>query len=185
VSPRLADPVRPDATTLTDAQFVLAREHGFESWAKLKHHIEERDRPRVEQYESVAKDLLGACQGDAAALQRLHDLFGNSFTRSGRPFTTDQLRAKVRERLSAIPGATTPTGDLTLPDAQLLVARQYGFENWVNLVASMAQPRDDPRSVPHGSSSTPPFYRINWKQNTIEPGVLVSDKDWDTVFALM
>ena len=26
--------------TLADVQFAIAREHGFETWAKLKHHIE-------------------------------------------------------------------------------------------------------------------------------------------------
>ena len=31
--------------TLADAQFVLAREYGFESWARLKHYVELRSAP--------------------------------------------------------------------------------------------------------------------------------------------
>ena len=35
-----------DSVTLADVQFVLAREYGFESWARLKRHIESIQRPR-------------------------------------------------------------------------------------------------------------------------------------------
>ena len=40
--PRLRDlaPDRPHAITLADAQFVLAREHGYESWPAFATHIE-------------------------------------------------------------------------------------------------------------------------------------------------
>ena len=40
--PRLRNPAsdRPDAITLADAQLVLAREHGYESWPKFAKHIE-------------------------------------------------------------------------------------------------------------------------------------------------
>ncbi|HXI97735.1 MAG TPA: hypothetical protein VNG73_02245, partial [Gemmatimonadaceae bacterium] len=31
--------------SLSDAQLVLAREYGFPSWAKLKHHVESLQRP--------------------------------------------------------------------------------------------------------------------------------------------
>ena len=58
----------PDKPTITlaDAQFVLAREYGFENWAELKHHIEEKPEP----------DALGAIrkaleQRDARAVRRL------------------------------------------------------------------------------------------------------------------
>lgn len=33
------------SVTLADAQFVLAREYGFASWTKLKHHVESLQRP--------------------------------------------------------------------------------------------------------------------------------------------
>src|SRR5580700_5054969 len=34
--------LKPDAIALHDAQFVLAREYGFESWTALKQEVEER-----------------------------------------------------------------------------------------------------------------------------------------------
>src|SRR5687767_15785519 len=91
---RVASP-RTQAVTLADAQFVLAREYGFESWAKLKHHIEAAEPSRAEQYDQLATDLVSAFQGDVEALQRLNHVFGGTFTQ-------DQLREKVQQRLSAI-----------------------------------------------------------------------------------
>ena len=36
---KLSGPAGPHPASLADAQFVLAREHGFQSWPKLKRHI--------------------------------------------------------------------------------------------------------------------------------------------------
>jgi ankyrin repeat protein len=36
----------PSATSLADAQFVIAREYGFASWARLKRHVQSVARPR-------------------------------------------------------------------------------------------------------------------------------------------
>jgi ankyrin repeat protein len=41
----ISEPAGPHPATLADAQFVLAREHGFESWPKLKRHIFLTQRP--------------------------------------------------------------------------------------------------------------------------------------------
>ena len=44
----VAQPTRQawlESTTLADAQFVLAREYGFESWPRLKRHVEAVERP--------------------------------------------------------------------------------------------------------------------------------------------
>src|SRR5437660_1339857 len=55
ISPRLAYPARTENVTLADAQFVLAREYGFESWATLVHHVEAiQSSSRLEQYEKLA-----------------------------------------------------------------------------------------------------------------------------------
>jgi len=43
--PHLSGRDGPHAATLADAQFILAREHGFESWPKLKRHITLIQRP--------------------------------------------------------------------------------------------------------------------------------------------
>jgi hypothetical protein len=178
-SPRLADQARSEKVTLADAQFVLAREYGFESWAKLGRHVEAiLSSGRLEQYEKLAMDFVAAYRGDAEALQRLNELFARSLN-------FEQLRELVQQRVGALSGAASGTGEFALPDAQLVVARQHGFESWAKFAASLAQPPSDPRSSPLGMSSTPPFYRIDWKNNTIEPRLLLSKKDWDSIFDVM
>src|SRR5215475_5705947 len=154
--PRLADPVPPDVVILADAQFVLAREYGFETWAELVHFV-------------------AAYQGAGEALDRLNDVFSRSLT-------LDQLREMIHQRMDALSGETA---EFALADAELFVARQHGFESWERLVESVAQPPSAPPSTPLGLSSTPPFYRIDWEENTIEPRPPMSGKDWETIFDVM
>jgi ankyrin repeat protein len=56
--------------TLTDAQSVVARWHGFESWSKLSKHIEAltRKRSRVLQFELAVEAII---TGDVATLKSL------------------------------------------------------------------------------------------------------------------
>lgn len=58
----------PGQLTLTDAQFVLAREHGFENWAAFKSHVE---LLRPEKADPVEAFKQAVTRGDAAALRRL------------------------------------------------------------------------------------------------------------------
>lgn len=61
---------RPAKPTLTEAQLVIARLHGFESWPKFAKHISARlrtDSP-VSQFESAADAIV---TGDVAALREL------------------------------------------------------------------------------------------------------------------
>jgi ankyrin repeat protein len=62
--------IRNAKFTLADAQLVIAREHGFESWPKFAKHIEARTRANssVSQFELAADAVVN---GDVAALQRL------------------------------------------------------------------------------------------------------------------
>jgi len=53
---------------LAEAQFTLAREYGFESWAALKHEIEKRAVERLGPHERAMKAVR---DGDAPALRRL------------------------------------------------------------------------------------------------------------------
>src|SRR5262245_39920230 len=57
IIPRLADPALSVHVMLADAQFVLAREYGFASWAKLVQHIEAMPAKDLEQHERLAQDL--------------------------------------------------------------------------------------------------------------------------------
>jgi hypothetical protein len=66
-------------------------------------------RPRLEQYRKQAKEFVKALEsGDPGALRRIE----NSHPRAGR-----------------LLGADTP-GALALADAQLVIAREHGFESW-------------------------------------------------------
>ena len=67
--------------------------------------------------------------------------------------------------------------DPILADAQYVLAREHGFESWPKLVHYV----ETTKSLLHGMSSTPPFYRIDWSNNTISPGPMVSEEDWNTI----
>jgi len=58
-------PPRADAITLADAQLVIARGHGFESWAALRRKIDALTRTPVEQFQSALR------AGDVEAVQNL------------------------------------------------------------------------------------------------------------------
>lgn len=166
--------------TLADAQFVLAREFGFETWASLKRHIEAVRPSRIEPYRKLADDVVLACQtGDAGAVDRLGELFG------GR-LTVKSVRNRVSLRLNTEPGRVLPSDSISLDDAQLFVARLYGFASWAEFEASVAQASSRPGPLEHGLSGvTPPFYKIDWKNNSIEPQPPLSGRDWDEIFEVM
>ncbi len=158
--------------TLANAQWVIAQECGFQSWAKLKHEIEAGQRPNAKQYERLAADFMTACNGDGQALLRMNNLFGSTFSEAGRPLTAKQLRTKVPEL-----GAR----EITLADAQGFIATQHGFQDWAKLLESLTSGN----KPIHGVSNSPPFYTINRKDNCIEPGPMLTANDWDTIFGVM
>ncbi|MEU6711476.1 ankyrin repeat domain-containing protein [Nonomuraea sp. NPDC046802] len=106
---------------LSDAQFVLAQEHGFRTWAEFRAHLERRstteDRPvsrlmgvRPSIYISMADTLLVELRrDDPGALRR--------------------LRAYVPRHAAATTAATAE-----LRDARLIIARELGFPTWQELV---------------------------------------------------
>jgi ankyrin repeat protein len=59
-----------ESSTLTAAQFVIARAHGFESWPKLAHHIDAltRTNSSVGSFEQAADAIV---TGDIATLEKL------------------------------------------------------------------------------------------------------------------
>ncbi|MEV4064681.1 ankyrin repeat domain-containing protein [Nonomuraea dietziae] len=115
---------------LSDAQFVLAQEHGFRTWAEFRAHIESRstteDRPvsrllgiRPGAYASMADALLAELRrNDPAALQR--------------------LRAYVPRHATATAAVTAE-----LRDARLIIARELGFPTWRELVSFTEKSRRD------------------------------------------
>jgi hypothetical protein len=107
---------------LSDAQFVLAQEHGFRTWAEFRAHIQSRstteDRP--------VSRLMGIGPGHyaSAAETLLIDLRRND------PGALQRLRAYV-PRHSAVTDASTAE----LRDAQLIIARELGFPTWRELMS--------------------------------------------------
>ena len=171
--PKVSEPI------LADAQFVLAREHGFESWPKLVHYIQASQSADLKQHQRIAEDLVAAyVSADADAAIRLNDLFHSSLD-------IQQIRDFIRDRLFHLPDAERRTANFTLPDAQLVVARLYGFQDWSELVQSSSEPAGDPHSAPFVLSSKPPFYRIDWTTNSIEPRQPMSTKDWESLCAIV
>jgi len=164
-----------DEPILADAQFVLAREYDFESWPKLVHYIQASQSFDLQQHQRIAEDLVAAYNSaDAQAITRLNDLFHSSLN-------IEQIRDFIRDKLFNLPDAAQRTNNFTLLDAQLVVARLYGFQDWSELVQSSNAAEQDLRSAPVVLSSRPPFYRIDWTNNSIEPRQPMSTKDWENV----
>ena len=179
-SPRSVDPVEPHEAALADAQFVIAREYGFEIWARLKHHIESLRPSGLEQFEQLAKDLAEAYSSDNRnAVREVNSNYGSSF---GCDFH------ELPEMHRCLPtwfAAETRTPDLALADARKLVADSYGFESWAKFAASVRDAPGAPRSAPVFMSPAPPFYKIDWKDGKLWVQGPQSEKDWDTIFGVM
>jgi hypothetical protein len=107
---------------LSDAQFVLAQEHGFRTWAEFRAHIQSRstteDRP--------VSRLSGMGPGSYASMADalLTDLHRNA------PGALQRLRAAVPRHAAA-----TDTATAELRDARLIIARELGFPTWRELMS--------------------------------------------------
>jgi hypothetical protein len=104
----------PERFLLSDAQFVLAQEHGFRTWAEFRADSQSRsttgDRP--------VSRLAGTSPGHYASLADtlLADLRRNA------PGTLQRLRAYVPRH-----AATTDPSTAELGDARLIIARELSF----------------------------------------------------------
>src|SRR5690349_1791389 len=133
----------------------------------------------LEQHHQIAVDMVAAYNSaDPEAATRLNDLFHSTIS-------VEQIRNFIRDKLCYLPDTQRRIDNFTLDDAQLVVARLYGFDDWDELVRSSNEPANDPHSAPFVLSSKPPFYRIDWANNSIEPRQPMSTKDWESVCAVM
>lgn len=179
VIPRSADSTSVENLVLADAQFVLAREYGFENWARMVHHVETINPTEYQaRYEQLAQDIVATYYGDTTAHQRLDDQLPGKAT-------IERFQEMVHERMRAVLGVADWHSEFTLADAQLILARQHGFDDWAAFLQSFAQPPGDLHSTPIWRSATPPFYKIDWQRNAIEPGPTMSNHDWEVLFAVM
>jgi len=69
--------ISPKRVALADAQLVLAREYGFPSWARLKHHVESLQRPVDFDEPLWGRDtwpfLAAVYRGDEVVVRRMLD----------------------------------------------------------------------------------------------------------------
>ncbi|MFI6503926.1 ankyrin repeat domain-containing protein [Nonomuraea typhae] len=115
---------------LSDAQFVLAQEHGFRAWAEFRAHVEGRavtgERP-VSRLLGV-RPVIYARMADALLLELRRD----------DPGALQRLRAYVPRHAAA-----TCATAVELRDARLIIARELGFPTWQELVSFTEKTRRD------------------------------------------
>ncbi len=68
---------------------------------------------------------------------------------------------------------------VNLADAQFVLAREYGFESWAKLKHHI----EAMRSAAIFHSAKPPFYKIDWEENSLSVRGALSAKDWEIVLA--
>jgi hypothetical protein len=166
--------------TLADAYFAIAREYGFETWTKLKHHLEALRPPGIEPFERLANDLAAAyTSGDEKIVRAINSNFGTAFPSDFHDSD------KVRQCMPTWYASNARSPELAIIDARQMVAHAYGFENWAKFAASITQPTADPRSAPVFLRTQPPFCSIDWKENRLSARGPQTRKDWEEIFALV
>ncbi|HRQ41589.1 MAG TPA: ankyrin repeat domain-containing protein [Chloroflexota bacterium] len=106
------------APKLSDAQLVIAREHGFASWPRLKRYIEEiHGRPLHRVFETDMDYYEGRAFG-------LHSVY-----QTGQPRALNLIR-QSHPRFAAASDEAIKQADFTLDDARLVLAREHGFADW-------------------------------------------------------
>lgn len=111
------------APKLSDAQLVIAREHGFASWPRLKHYVEGvRGRPLHRAFETNIEYYEGRAFG-------LHSVY-----QTGQPQALKLIR-QSHPRFAAASDEEITAADFTMDDARLVLAREHGFADWSALAA--------------------------------------------------
>ena len=142
------------------ARDLIARQGGFASWAAF---IES-------DYRRAAQDFVDAYEGDAAALQRLNEHYGRSFS-------MEDLRAEIWRRVYAFRqrSSRVPKNYLQLSEAQILVAQDAGVSSWEALMKASATGAPPPGE---------PF-NVDPKGNGIGPSRRMTTRDWDAMLAVL
>jgi hypothetical protein len=121
-------PDRPTTpATLREVQHALARELGYDGWNALKVDVSSADGPpalSIAKYDEMAVALFDAFHlGTPEALERHYQ-----FTWHRRPWSG--MRSYVLLDLGRRP---SDTATISMDEARLLVASEYGFEDWDDL----------------------------------------------------
>jgi hypothetical protein len=170
--------VEPNAVTLADAQFVLAREYGFENWAQLAHHVDTVNPQGLRKLDALAEELAAAyMSGDYQALREINWKHGTSFV-------WERELTAMQQRLPTWFASEARTTDLALADARHLVARKSGFESWAELVQSLSKGSAS-RSAAVSTSRAMPSHRVDEERNTIHVDGPIADRHWESVIGVM
>ena len=131
---------------LSDAQFVLAQEHGFRTWAEFRAHIQSQ---RTTGDRAVSR-LAGIGPGTYASMADtlLTDLRRND------PGALQRLRADVPRYAAATDASTAE-----LRDARLIIARELGFPTWRELVSGAEKSQRDLDRTPGEAAAPAPAGR--------------------------
>jgi len=174
VLPRLSDPAD---FALADAQFVLAREYGFDDWAGLARHVDTINPPGLHRLEALAEDVATAyTSGNLDAIREIN-------WANGTAFVWERDVTLMQQRLPAWFASEQRTRELAVADARHLVARQSGFDDWPALVKSLATSASSRTRAATADSSS--FYRINDEQNTLEMTGPLAEPHWDVVIEVL
>ena len=119
---------------LHDAQFVIAREQGFASWTKLKAYAEPSPHDRQTRLFVADVNWIN---------DRVHGLMQTR--QSAGPAALEQIRT-WHPRFEGFSDEQIRQAPFTEADAQLVYAKEHGFDTWddlvqrVNLLASASNP---------------------------------------------
>ena len=124
-------PHAPAIPTLRDVQHALAIEFGLPGWTALKERVGAQSPTR--RYERVAEAVVIAYRTpDPSAMRIVWEHFGHRRT-------WDAMRRYMRLDLGKREQPESPDDDqVTLAEAQYLVARSLGFDSWRALTEALA-----------------------------------------------
>jgi Leucine Rich repeat len=164
-------PEAPPAPTLRDVQHALAREHGLQGWTALRHRLSPESPMR--RYEAVAEALVVAYRtADEGAMRVVWEYFGHRRT-------WEAMRRYVRLDLGKPEQPVSPDDDqISLAEAQSLVARAQDFESWSALEQYMA-------AVPPGRTLAAKAIALVSAGQSRAGEVVGRSRDWDEVIDLV
>lgn len=123
----------PEEMKLADAQLAIAREYGFRSWPLLVRYFEAFDRHQ-RSHVRRARHSKGFYEGWPETLLAEH--------RDKRGWTALQIGAFV-PRFYGASVEEIFASEITLEEARLVVAREYGFANWSDVLTAAASDEGD------------------------------------------
>ena len=138
--PRLANGTEAElrAVRLHDAQWVIAREYGFSSWLKLKRHIDEIAGARRRPYRLFDTNL-DYYRGRAGGLRSVLQTGERNALRLVREF---------HPRYANATDAEIEAASITQEEAELIQAREHGFDSWEALAAAVEALKADSSKEP-------------------------------------